>query len=435
MKISTNPINIGEVLLQDLCVQCGTCVSVCPYSKIRMSFINSKFVPIILNNDCCENCGLCLSSCPGYEVDYEILNRFVFKNTQGSSYNKYLGNYISCYVGQGKNPSLLYKASAGGIVTSILETAISNNLIDGALVVGMSEELPLFPESYIARTKEELHSAAGSKYFPIPVNTTLREIIQREGNYAVVGLPCHINGIRKAELSIPKLKKKISLHIGLFCGYSIDFKATEFLLHKLGILKDNVRKISYRDGIWPGGFRVITKTGTEHFISKSEYNSYLNYFFTSRRCSLCTDQSNELSDISVGDAWSLGLKDGWSEVIVRTIAGEQFLKDAIKAKTIKVYKISPTKVTASQLNMLKFKKSSIIERMKLSKLFGLAIPKYRPSIIVKKQAFSLLRYLGAIFMYFVPPFAHTKMGYRVLLMLPLKCLKLYTKAIGFLIQR
>src|SRR4030043_382689 len=107
-------------------------------------------------------------------------------------------------------------SSSGGIVTQLLVYALEKGIIDGALVVRMKKDKPLEPEPFIARSREEIISASKSKYCPVAANVVLKAILSEKGRVAVVGLPCHINGIRKAESALPELKKKIVLHVGLF---------------------------------------------------------------------------------------------------------------------------------------------------------------------------------------------------------------------------
>jgi len=79
-------------------------------------------------------------------------------------------------------------------VTALFIFALEKGLIDGALVTGMKKDKPLEPEPFIARTREKIISARGSKYCSVPANIALKEILKakEEERFAVVGLPCHI---------------------------------------------------------------------------------------------------------------------------------------------------------------------------------------------------------------------------------------------------
>lgn len=70
---------IAQVVKDDLCTGCGTCVALCPGEAIEM-VINEKkgiYVPQ-LNENKCNNCGTCYKVCPGHEVDFKQLNFEIF---------------------------------------------------------------------------------------------------------------------------------------------------------------------------------------------------------------------------------------------------------------------------------------------------------------------------------------------------------------------
>ena len=108
----------------------------------------------------------------------------------------------------------------------VLISALEKNLIDGALVTRMKKDNPLESEAFIARTKEEIISASKSKYCPVAANISLKQILKEEGRFAVVGLPCHLHGIRKAEKINKALGKKIVFHFGLLCSHMVNFIGT-----------------------------------------------------------------------------------------------------------------------------------------------------------------------------------------------------------------
>lgn len=59
------------------------------------------------------------------------------------------------------------------MVSALLIFALEQGIIDGALVTKMSENNPLEPQPFIARTREEIISAAKSKYCPVRIRLPL----------------------------------------------------------------------------------------------------------------------------------------------------------------------------------------------------------------------------------------------------------------------
>ena len=256
---------VERVVERGLCTGCGTCVSMCPSQAIDM-ILDSKlqiYVPKIERAKC-TGCGLCIKVCPGHAVDFKQLNKvFLEKDLQDNTLNVMLGYYLNCYTGYSMNSDIRFDSSSGGIVTELLIFALEEGLIDGALVTRMNKERPLEPEPFIARTRSEIIEASKSKYCPVPANIALREILKRDGRYAVVGVPCQLHGTRKAELVNKKLRDRIVLHLGIFCGANDSFHQNEYLLYQWRIKPDDVAKIDYRGGGWPGVLTIKLKSGHE----------------------------------------------------------------------------------------------------------------------------------------------------------------------------
>lgn len=387
---------VSEIYKLGLCTQCGTCLAVCPYENIQFfRNENGDCTPRIIDEGNCKNCKLCYKLCPGISVDFDYLNAYIFGVPPSDGV---LGNYINFYVGFSSSEDIRKKGSSGGVTTALLIHALKSKIINGAVVTRMNRENPLEPEVLIAKEEEEILSASQSKYFPVPVNVKLRELLAKGGKYAIVGLPCHIHGVRKAELLNKRLQKKIALRVGLFCGYNMRFLATLFLLRKLGVRNLSlVSEMRYREGGWPGGFFVKLKNGRKIFLPKSEY-SYLNYLFPPIRCTLCPDQTNELADISIGDPWNIGLEGGWSSIITRTDVGEKILREAVKNDLIVTKRVTRTSVMKAQKAMLVYKKRGVHARMNLKRIFfGGSTPSFNNKHLMNRCNFS--DYLGGIILY------------------------------------
>ncbi|MEA3253893.1 MAG: coenzyme F420 hydrogenase/dehydrogenase beta subunit N-terminal domain-containing protein, partial [Chloroflexota bacterium] len=293
---------IKEITDRSLCTGCGTCVALCPSSAIKLIKDNSRglYLPSI-DDEACNQCGICLDVCPGHSVDFRELNKDVFGKEPEDIL---LGNYLGCYIGHATDYEIRYNSASGGLVTALLIFALEEGMIDGALATRMKRDNPLEPEPFIARTKEEIISAAKSKYCPVPANITLREILARDGKYAVVGLPCHIQAVRKAEGINGRLKERIGLHFGLVCNHMPTFLATEYLLRKVGVSKGQVSKINYRGEGWPGQMTIALKSGVTKlvpFFSKLYWGIAYQDFFYPTRCTMCVDKICELADISFMD--------------------------------------------------------------------------------------------------------------------------------------
>lgn len=340
---------VRDIADQNLCTQCGTCVALCPVHAIEMKLDSMKglYTPDV-DFDLCTSCRLCVKVCPGHDVNFPLLNRRIF-GLDGE--DQYLTNFLDCYAGHAADKQVRHQSSSGGMVTALLIHLLETGRIDGALVTRTVPEHPLRPVPFIARTRADIIASARSKYCPVPANVALGAIRQTPGKYAVVGLSCHMEGIRKAAEFDDALRERIVLHVGLFCGHSLSFTATEYLLRQYDIAPENVRRIEYRGGGWPGGIRVYTKDEKKIFIPHFEAWKLFDVAFTPWRCLLCRDGSAELADISFGDAWLdefSGDPEGISAIVIRTPAGDTAFRSLVKARGAAVKAIESERIAASQ---------------------------------------------------------------------------------------
>ena len=367
---------IEQISGEGLCTGCGTCAGLCPQNAITMVIDRKQGIYLPrLEREKCSECGICFKACPGHSVDFNTFNREIF----GSKVKDILlGNYLNLYTGFSTDNTLRYHSASGGLVTAILIFALGEGLIDGALVTRMSVENPLNPEPFIARTREEILSAARSKYCPVPANMALKEILQAgEGErFAVVGLPCHLHGLRKAGILNDSLKRKIVLHFGLFCNHTPAFTATDYILHKVKIRREAVKNLEYRGEGWPGKMKINLKN--KEILLDKYWDKGFGTLFSPWRCLLCSDAVSELSDISFSDAW-IGEystdKVGTSLIISRSEMGEELLNNALDKGVISVAPITRKKVIWSTRQVAKFKKG-VPARFSILKRMGRQVPEY-----------------------------------------------------------
>jgi len=377
---------IAKVINYNLCTGCGTCAAICAQEAISLVVDEKKgvYIPVI-EEEKCNQCGICLKICPGLEIDFKTLNQVIFGK---ESADFYLGNVVNSYSGYAFNDDLRYSAASGGIVTALLTFALKERIIDGALITKTNDKEPLRPYSFLARTEEEVFAARTSRYCPVPLNLSLKELLARDGIYAVVGLPCHIAGIRKAELINKKLKEKIKLHFCLVCNHTPTFRATQYLIKKLNKTGKKIKKIYYRGKGWPGGMTVRYQDGTENFINHLNFNYWgfvFQKFFWSRRCFLCNDKIGELGDISFMDPYLPEFKNekiGASLFVTRNKLADELVEKATVAGVILSTLIAADKIKISQgLSEVKRKSAA---RRKLFLIGKQIVPSYsgRPQVKV-----------------------------------------------------
>lgn len=338
-----------KVIPDALCARCGTCEGVCPEGIIRE---DDRGFPIVLNREECTGCGLCKKVCPGMLVDFPP-----YCEDEESDFNPYLGFFFKVLSARSIDKKDAQFSASGGGVSALLKYLFKENLINCAFTVKIDNKYPFAAYPYLSRNIEDVEDSRQSKYQPVMLNKLLREM-KDDDKAAVVGLPCHLHGLRKAEEAISSLRDKIILHIGLFCGFNMEREATFFLIRKLGMMRNDIENIYYRSGRWPGGFLVEDTKGNRKFVSKEDY-SLLNYLFLPKRCSTCPDYSAELSDISFGDAWYKKTGEGWNSVIVRNKEAQSILEGA----ELVIEEANAEMIVDSHKFVIDFKKRGALKRI------------------------------------------------------------------------
>jgi coenzyme F420 hydrogenase subunit beta len=307
----------------------------------------------------CIRCGLCYRFCPGRQLDLNSLSE-EYLGSVGD--DPLLGHYRLLLVARATSEVTREQAASGGVVTALLKHLLESRRIAGALGVTMSRDEPWKCHPTLLRSPEEVSQAAQSKYSLVSLDAHLRAAQGEPGPVALVGLPCHVHGLRRLqEESV--YREKHPLVIGLFCGFNLETSATQHLIEKLGLTTEQVARLEYRGGPWPGGLLIHTHEGQKAFLDKDEY-SYVNLMYVPRRCLSCPDLTNELADLSVGDNWLEQYAGGWSTLICRSAQGEEIVAQAVRAGVIETRQIAREDLMASHGHLMAYKKEGYFVRQR-----------------------------------------------------------------------
>jgi len=198
----------------------------------------------------------------------------------------------------------------GGVVTSLLLKGLREGLFDVAVVVRRLQGD--IAEAFVAQNPEEVLASKGTNYVRVNVTKKLRELIsQGKKRVAIVSTPCEAKAVRKIQQTTGK-GCNLTV-VGLFCFEAFNFnKLREETKARLGVDLDRATKTQVRQGKF-----LATVNGKEYCCRVKELNAA-----TERACHFCTDFTSQFADVSVG---SVGSKQGYSTVIVRSPVGERLL--------------------------------------------------------------------------------------------------------------
>lgn len=372
------PQNISYTTKHHLCTGCGVCASSCPHGAITMKIKQGSFNPVVDSSKCVDKCNVCLKVCAGLGCEIESLSKLNFNNTEQQA-DKYLGCFLATYSARSTDENIRYHSASGGALTQFLIYLLEKKIIDGALVVGFKKSHSSTPRTYIAKTKEEILAGKSSKYCPVSLHEGL-DILKREstGQYVIVGLPCHIQSLRKKEKIDKRFKQKVIGYFSIYCSSTPTFKATEFLFKRYQIRKKELSTFAYRDDGCLGYMKAVHSDRSETKISYRKYYAGIRSFFKNYRCALCIDHYGDLADVCFGDIQTgsyMNDKLGIGSVISRNKFFDNLLLEAKNENALILDKIEPSIVNASQ-KMVPSKKGKAAAYTIFQKILGRKAPKY-----------------------------------------------------------
>ncbi len=234
--------------------------------------------------------------------------------------DKPLGEYKSMYLARARDESIWrHRIGSGGAVTALLLYMLEEGIVDA--VVTARKTRGVTGEIVVARSREELLEAAGTRWSVLPFTMRLKEALSDESirRVAMVGLPCQAQFLWQMKL-FPVLETdfsgKIHFIVSLFC---IGTFATEAFLSSLqrlyGIEPSRVTGINI-----VGDTLIIRYDGGEKRILLSEAIPYMQL-----GCLVCPDYTGVFSDLSAGISEQY---PGYTVLITRSDRAEEYLEEA-----------------------------------------------------------------------------------------------------------
>lgn len=369
-----------DVIRAGLCTHCGTCAGLSG-GTLKMQQTASGPLPTAPVGSTVTLPTAAYEACPGKGLNYPDLNTFVFGRQPD---NWLIGNYREIAIGYAAAPAVRRRGASGGVISQSLIALLEQGLVDGAIVSQQGVPRPWLASPVIARTAEEILAASQSIYQPVPVNEILSEAIHFEGRLAYVGLPDQVASIRRLQALHHPAAERISIILGPYTGTNMYLSSIRGFLRANGVKSlEEIAELRYREGEWPGYLQIKLGDGRTLRAEKFYYN-YLIPFHITRSTLLSVDFTNELTDISVGDAWSPAYEaqgKGFSVVVARTEQGADLLARMKQAGQLVLEPVDVREALAMHGHMLDFKKRGSFIRIKWRQALGKAVPDfgYRPA--------------------------------------------------------
>ncbi len=320
--------NVSSVLKTNTCTGCGCCSAICPQHCLSTSLDIEKGYYTTQLAEGCTDCGLCQKVCPIY----------TWNNQKG---NPYVGSYLNVFSGYSTDNEHRKSSASGGITTAILTYMLKEQIIEAAVVAFRKKDDPLKAEMKIVTSYEDIYTSKGSVYAPTSYFSIIEEIAKSPySKLAIVGLPCHIEGMSNLMRLHRQIKDKTILKIALVCGHTPSIKGYEYSFKRLGIKKNEVTSITNRGEGWPGYLKITSRNSNIKIQYGNKYSWGMvlaSPIYTPTGCLHCVDATGYQADISICDAWLEKFRDdktGRNLLLVRSMKMMSVIKGMIKENLI-----------------------------------------------------------------------------------------------------
>ncbi len=244
---------------------------------------------------------------------YELIDRILSKSWPQDKIDRYIGPFSSACIAYSKDPEMRINAASGGVTSTILGWLLETGAIDGALVCTTAiNDGRLTVSHYIAKTREEIILAQGSKYQKSDFFRVAVPMIRGfAGRVAVVGLPCQLTFLKQQVENDDELRQKIVCTIALFCGHNNEPELIEQTIRNLEKQAggSRIKRFVFRKGSWRGKLEAEFENGQIIQAPAARYTLYHNlFFFAEKKCLSCYDHFGYDADFCIGDVWLMQMK-------------------------------------------------------------------------------------------------------------------------------
>lgn len=289
-------------LPEEMCMGCGSCVSVCPKNALSLKPDKWGYYRQSLNSDLCIDCGLCIKSCPALSLPQ--------KNNLSEP---------DCFAFIAKDEDTLFNSSSGAIFPLLADRMLEDN----GVIVGAAWKEGFSVEHILVETKEDVEKLKKSKYFQTYMGDTDKKVkleLEKGRKVLFTGCPCQVAGLKKY---LGKEYENLYT-VDLLCGYSPSSMFFKKYLEESFPQGVKSYQFRYKKEGWNSDCLTLTLTltltdGTVIERCGGKEDLYQKLYHTHTMCPVhcekCQYQSlPRFGDITIGDFWGYSKRDSSVDV-------------------------------------------------------------------------------------------------------------------------
>mgnify|MGYP005990010415 FL=1 len=369
---------LNKVMRGNLCSGCGACAALAPGAvTMRLSgpgyLRPDQAAPVPADAE-----AAIAAACPG-------LGQAVDAGTRRD--DALWGPWIAMHQGHATDPALRHAGASGGALSGLLAHLLDSGAVDAVIETTASGQVPVANDTVLARSRDDIRAAAGSRYAPSAPLAALPDALadhRASGRrFAFVGKPCDVAALRALQARDGELRAAIPVVLSFFCAGVPSQDGARALLAALDAPEDRVRSFRYRGNGWPGQATAQLDDGSERSMSYHDSWGGILSKHVQHRCKVCADGTGTAADIACADAWEADARGypafteapGQSLIVVRTDAGQRLLDEAIAAGAIAAAPFDAAKLAAIQPGQRE-RRRALAARLLALRLAGRPAPRY-----------------------------------------------------------
>ena len=232
---------------------------------------------------------------------------------------------MRCFLARAKDSEVANAGSSGGFVRCFLAEAMKQRIVEGVVLTGVGRGPGLQPPRVDVFLDDSfLHDPSySSVYAPSDPFPRLKSL-PAETTFGVTLLPCQVLRLRR--LQSQGLCTCVRLVVELTCNRVPETAWTSALLEKLGVSPQDMSRLLYRSGTWPGEVIATLRNGERRSMPYPA--AWCSVPSPTGPCGRCTLMDTDQADVVASDPW--GLNDitkgvGMTLCLARSAAAESLV--------------------------------------------------------------------------------------------------------------